>query len=111
MEGTFDGTLDMLTGADGTVIGSVQLFAGAGTNTAFVRASAAAFIDPRLEIDSAFLAANPGATLTITPGVGNEIMNVTAVPEPETYALMLAGFAALVYRARRRGIRSGKYQS
>lgn len=101
VNGTFEGTLDMLTGANGTVIGSVQLFAGAGLNVAFVPASASAFIDPHLEIDAAFLAANPGATLTITAGVGNDITSVSAVPEPETYALMLAGLALVTFRARR----------
>lgn len=93
VDGTFQGSLDMLTGADGKVIGSVQLFAGANLDVNFLSASATAYIDPRLEIDAAFLATHPGATLTITPGVGNEIPGVTAVPEPSTYALMLAGLA------------------
>lgn len=107
VNGSFEGTLDMLTGADGKVIGMVQLFAGANINIGFVPASAAAFIDPHLEIDAAFLAANPGATLTITQGVGNEIPSVTAVPEPSTYALTLAGLVAVAASARRRGARNG----
>jgi hypothetical protein len=102
VEGSFEGTLDMLTGADGTVTGMVQLLAGGGTNVFFVPASATAFIDPHLEIDAAFLAANPGATLTITPGVGNDIGSVSAVPEPSTYALMLSGLVALGIGARRK---------
>jgi hypothetical protein len=36
----------MLTGADGTVIGMVQLFAGGGSNVFFVAASANAFNRP-----------------------------------------------------------------
>lgn len=102
VNGTFEGTLDMLTGANGTVIGVVQLFAGAGLDVGFVPASASAFIDPHLEIDAAFLALNPGATLTITAGVGNDITGVSAVPEPETYALMLAGFGVLGWMGRKR---------
>jgi hypothetical protein len=105
--GSFEGTLNMLTGADGKVIGMVQLAAVANIDFFFVGGSATAFIDPHLEIDAAFLAANPGATLTITPGVGNEIPSVAAVPEPGTYALMLAGLVTVAASARRRGARNG----
>jgi PEP-CTERM motif len=80
----------------------VQLLAVANIGISYVPASATAFIDPHLEIDAAFLAANPGATLTITPGVGNEISSVSAVPEPSTYALMLAGLGVIGFIARRR---------
>ena len=92
----------MLTGADGKVIGQVQLFAGANINIFFRSASAAAFIDPHLEIDAAWLAANPGARLTIEQGVGNDISSVSSVPEPSTYALLLAGLAATAVSTRRR---------
>ncbi len=97
--GTFEGSLNMLTGADGLVIGSVQLYAGANLSIGYVSASATAFIDPHLEINAAFLAANPGATLTITPGVGNL---VSAVPEPGSYALMVGGLAVIAILTRRR---------
>lgn len=102
VEGSFQGMFDMLTGATGKVIGQVQLFAGANLNIAFVNANATAFIDPHLGIDAAFLAANPGATLTISPGVGNDISGVTAVPEPSTYALMFGGLAIVGAAARRK---------
>lgn len=102
VEGSFEGTLDMLTGVDGTVIGMVQLFAGGGANVAFVPASAWAFIDPHLEIDVAFLAANPGATLTITPGVGNDTTSVASVPEPGTLALLGFSLAGLAFTRRRK---------
>jgi hypothetical protein len=98
--GSFQGTLGMLTGADGTVTGSVQLFAGANVAASVGgSASAAAFIDPHLEINATFLSANPSATLTITPGVGNAI---SAVPEPRTLAMILGGIAAVVPLARRK---------
>lgn len=50
-----------------------------------------------------------GSTLSIgkwaagTPGDYIRVLTVTAVPEPETYALMLAGLAALGFAVRRRG--------
>jgi hypothetical protein len=99
VSGSFQGTLNMLTGASGSVTGSVQILASAGVNVFFVPASATAFIDPHLEIDSMFLAANPGASLSITAGVGNAI---SAVPEPATYALTLAGLVGLTVAAKRR---------
>ena len=104
--GSFQGNLDMMTGADGKVTGMVQLVAAANANFFFGSRTASAFVDPHLEIDAAFLAANPGATLTITPGVGNEI-GFTAVPESSTYALILAGLGIVgVAACRRRGSKS-----
>lgn len=98
--GSFQGTLGMLTGGDGTVIGSVQLFAGANVAAPMGgNASAAAFIDPHLEINAAFLSANPNATLTITPGVGNAI---PAIPEANTFAMLLSGMAVVVALKRRK---------
>ena len=35
-------------------------------------------------------------------------INVIAVPEPETYALMLAGMAVVAWAARRRGLRAAR---
>jgi len=101
VEGAFQGMVDMLTGADGKVVGQVDLRASAYLNHYFINAGATTFIDPHLEIDAGFVAANPGATLTITPGVGNDIAGIPAVPEPSTYALLL-GSVALVGAATRR---------
>jgi hypothetical protein len=44
-----------------------------------------ALADPYIYIDPAFLAANPGATLEISPGVGNEGPMASGVPEPGTW--------------------------
>ena len=105
VNGSFQGTLGMLTGADGTVSGSVQLFAGANTSVNAGSASSAAFIDPQLKVNATFLAANPGATLNITSGVGNTTL---AVPEPGTYALFLAGLASIAVVGCRRSLAPSK---
>lgn len=65
-----------------------------------------------------FTAAAATTTLTFTnpadpPGIGNyphiDNVSVVAVPEPETYGLMIAGLAALWARRRRGGaLRSGR---
>jgi hypothetical protein len=99
VNGTFQGTIQFLTNANGQVAGSVQLVAGSTVRAFPGVASSAAFIDPHLEIAPAFLAANPGATLSITAGVGNEI---SPVPELSSLSLMIAGISALVLVVRRR---------
>jgi len=60
--------------------------------------SASASIDPYLYIDPTWAADHPGYSLSVF-GVGN---SVPAVPEPETYAMMLAGLGLLGMMARRR---------
>lgn len=100
VSGSFQGTLQMLTGVNGTVTGSVQLFAGANIASGLSSTSATVFIDPYLQISPAFLSANPTATLSITPGVGNA---VSAVPEANTLLMMLSGLLAVSAVYRRRG--------
>jgi len=92
--GSFFGTLMGATDAYGNGRGSVTVNAfasAAGSRPSW------AFIDPAFTIDPTYLAANPGATLTLPPGVGNA---VTPVPEPQALALMLAGLAVLALRRR-----------
>ncbi len=60
--------------------------------------SFSAFIDPLVSIDPAFSRAGE-FTLYVSPGAGGF---VAAVPEPQTYALLLAGMAVVVSIARRR---------
>lgn len=98
VNGSFQGSINMLTGADGKVSGSVQIGAGANVKVIAGTANAQAFIDPHLEIDSSYLAANPNTTLAITAGVGNAI---SPIPEPASYSLMLVGLAGLITARRR----------
>lgn len=98
INGTFFGSIPFLTNANGQVAGSIQL-AAVSTVRAFPGSgSSSAYIDPRIEIDAAFLAVNPGAMLTITPGVGNEI---SPVPELSTLSMLLAGLGLLAFHAKR----------
>jgi hypothetical protein len=64
---------------------------------------ASAYIDPFFQIDPAWAAAHSGYSLLFEPGVGNGPPGglTTAVPEPETVALMAAGLALLSRRIRR----------
>lgn len=98
--GTFKGTTLVSTNADGHGAGTVNMVAqGTIWMSEGKSLGGRSFVDPHLEIAPDFLAANPGSTLTITAGVGNQ---VASIPEPSTYSLMFVGLGSLVMAARRR---------
>jgi hypothetical protein len=80
--------------------GFVFSFAGAPTITG-VSLDPASTYSPVVTFDANTVYVNE-AGLTLTPS-SRAMINVTAVPEPETYALMLGGMALLGLAARRRG--------
>ncbi len=57
--------------------------------------SSYALADPYIYIDPAFLAENPGVTLEISAGVGNQAPSASSAPEPCAWALMLVGVGAV----------------
>jgi hypothetical protein len=59
-----------------------------------------AFIDPKFEIASAYLALNPEASVEIYQGVGNESVPMP-IPEPGSVLMMLAGLLGMAVTARR----------
>lgn len=102
--GSFSGVLMAGTDANGQGRGVVSLRAFA-SNAVSGYAPSWAFIDPALTIDAAYLADHPGASLSLPTGVGNAI---TAVPEPQSLALLLAGLAGLGGLAARRQRAAGR---
>jgi hypothetical protein len=71
--------------------------------------TASASLDPLIEIEPAFLAANPGYTLVFSPGFVPPLS--APVPEPSTCAMLLLGFIGLGFTgsraSRRRGALAG----
>ncbi|MDC8774465.1 PEP-CTERM sorting domain-containing protein [Roseateles albus] len=86
--GEFGGTLYIPINSKGDAVGVVNLFAFAGS----FGLQSTSFIDPRLQIDEAWLAAHPGVTITLPDGVGNA---TSPVPEPSSYLLLLAGLCLI----------------
>jgi hypothetical protein len=58
-----------------------------------------AFVDPIFTIAPSFLLTHPGYSIMVSPGVYN---GVSTIPEPETYAMLLAGLGVIGLIARRR---------
>jgi hypothetical protein len=65
--------------------------------------SATASADPYIQIDPAFLAANPGYSLVLSPSVGN-IPTSSSTPEPTSFGLVAAGLIGAYGWSKRRQV-------
>jgi hypothetical protein len=59
-------------------------------------------VDPYIFIDPVWLADHPGYSVVVSAGIGNAAPSVAAIPEPQTFAMMLAGLGLLGFVTRRR---------
>ena len=100
---------NLATWFDGVNSTAVNYISGAGTQSG--EGGAITVVNPfgNLAIDSIKFEALAGASGGLCGSSGlctnqsdYNVVNVTPVPEPETYALMLAGLAAVAFVARRR---------
>lgn len=95
------------TDANGSALGTVSLQASSQSNVMGISkldSVAVAYLDPRLSIESGWLADHPGATLTLRAGVGNEI---SPVSEPASGLLMLGGSLLIACAVQRRSTKGG----
>ena len=93
-----------------TFLGNVNYIAGAGTQSG--QGGAITLSNPfgNMAVNTMTFAASEGFSGGGCGGVGGRctnqsdynVVSVTAVPEPQTYALMLAGLGAMAFVARRR---------
>jgi len=79
------------------LISSVFLRANASARGA---RSALVFIDPHIYVEPSFLNASQ-YSIRLSAGIGNSLAGVAAIPEPRTYAMMLAGIGLLGLVSRR----------
>jgi hypothetical protein len=92
----FEGTYTFLVKADATVVHTVTrdfLFSGSGTTESF------SFMAPSNSFVLSFLDATPTGSIS-SALIDNMVL--TAIPEPETYAMLFAGLGLLGFVARRR---------
>ena len=99
--GTFAGATSWLSNTTGVIDLKIDLYLASGWNydsNSGTSSNGAAYIDPCIEIDPTWALANPGYSISVSPGVGN----IASVPEAETYAMMLAGLGLVGFMAKRR---------
>lgn len=99
--GTFAGTSSLLSNTVGAIDLRIDMALASVWNydsNSGTSSNGSAYIDPYIEIDPTWALANPGYSISVSPGVGN----VASVPEAETYAMMLAGLGLVGFVARRR---------
>ena len=96
-DGTFTGSILLRPLDMGSVSMRVEI---AAISYSSIGSSGSAFIDPYFFIDPDFLVDHPGYSLAFS-NVGNEPFNTTPVPEPETYAMLIAGLGMLTRFVRR----------
>ena len=95
--------------ANGVYVWTGQLALSAGVNAGFdafgdyLPGSASAYIDPIISVNPAF---GDASALTVTLPAG--VPNTTAAPEPDSWALMITGFALTGLVRRRRSRPSGR---
>jgi hypothetical protein len=98
--GQFSGSFSLLAGATYTTSMTaksiITTFASSGATA--INASAYGLVDPYYYIDPVWLTSNPGYSLAFDANISN----VVAVPEPETYAMMMAGLGVMGVVGRRR---------
>lgn len=117
-----EATFKVMLNEDGNSQGRVSMFSTSGAlytdaqtvgnifdGPQSIFASSSSYLDPFFSIDPAYLALNPSASLSFTPGVGN-LNPLAAVPEPETYAMMLLGLGLIGFTARRKNIKAQPYK-
>lgn len=102
--GTFAGLVSVYADREITIYEYLSLTAQSWWSNGGIRegaASASAYLDPYISIDPTWARTNPGYSVTVTPGFGNEAPT-NSVPEPETYTLLLSGLVLMGAIDRRR---------
>jgi len=92
VDGKFSGIINLKTNEFGEARGGITMLAYAVMSYQGTE-SAEAFIDPYLQIDPNWLIANPGATLVLPQGVGNQL---SSVPVPGAVWLFGSGLLGLL---------------
>ncbi len=87
----------------GAVLTHIRSYSVIDTNSAGITN---AYIDPFFSIDESYLALDPTARILLPSDVGNDnpLDAIAAVPEPETYSMLISGLALIGFASRRRKV-------